>query len=473
MTSRRCARRVGRQVLAGFVGMLGSFTLAMLSTQLFAARIHKLADDIVSNAAPSVAQLAATRTELRHLEVTLDDVVERIIAGKQLEGDARQVARLRSQLEGRWHDYEALPVFPGEQALRPRAEADLVALRTLIDRAMHAPDARMAASMLDSSKLVTDRLDASINRLEEFNIDEDARLANDIKERWRRSVVASMVAISLVMIMTLLTAWAVVRLVRHTARTLEDRADEYEEFAGRVAHDLANPIAAARMAVELAHETSTRSAAVDQLLDRIAGTLRRASTLLQDLYHYAEAGSTAADVESRADVSEVVRDVVDQVRPVAARQDVELAIDGVAPGRVACRPGVLISIMTNLVENALKHMGTSAERRVTVHLRIVPDRVRVEVEDCGPGIEPDIVDHIFEPYVRGSTTKAGLGLGLATVKRLTEGHGGRVGVQSRLGIGSVFWFELPQADGVPPRRHGWSRGEKAASAEATFPQNRR
>jgi len=74
-------------------------------------------------------------------------------------------------------------------------------------------------------------------------------------------------------------------------------------------------------------------------------------------------------------------------------------------------------------------------------------RVQFEVEDGGPGIPPDLREKIFEPHVRAhGTTKPGIGLGLATVKRLALSHGGEVGVRPKPGGGSVFWFKLPRTD---------------------------
>jgi signal transduction histidine kinase len=122
---------------------------------------------------------------------------------------------------------------------------------------------------------------------------------------------------------------------------------------------------------------------------------------------------------------------------------------------------VLSSVIENLARNAIKYMGERGERRV--ELRIVPtgSMVRVEVEDTGPGIPPAIYDKIFDPHVRGRTDgKPGIGLGLATVKRIAEAHGGRAGFRSQLDVGSTFWVELPRADYDEESR------ENRASAQA-------
>ncbi len=72
--------------------------------------------------------------------------------------------------------------------------------------------------------------------------------------------------------------------------------------------------------------------------------------------------------------------------------------------------------------------------------------VGVEGQDTGPGIPSELGPRVFSPYVRGTGSgRPGIGLGLATVKRMAEAHGGTVGVQTALGCGSVFWFELPPA----------------------------
>jgi signal transduction histidine kinase len=111
---------------------------------------------------------------------------------------------------------------------------------------------------------------------------------------------------------------------------------------------------------------------------------------------------------------------------------------------VACHPGVLASLLNNLVSNALKYIGEGSERRVVVRVRPGVGFVRFEVEDTGGGIPPSLAERVFEPYVRGQLNEqAGIGLGLATVKKLCLAHGGRVGLHSEPGRGALFWFELP------------------------------
>ena len=111
-----------------------------------------------------------------------------------------------------------------------------------------------------------------------------------------------------------------------------------------------------------------------------------------------------------------------------------------------------MSVFGNVLGNAVKYIGAAPAGARHVHVRVIEEngQVRVEVEDTGPGIAPDAQDAIFEPYVRGpNTTQPGLGLGLATVKRIVEAHGGAVGVRSIVGKGSCFWFELPRAAAFP------------------------
>jgi signal transduction histidine kinase len=102
------------------------------------------------------------------------------------------------------------------------------------------------------------------------------------------------------------------------------------------------------------------------------------------------------------------------------------------------------AVLSNLIGNALKF--TPRGGRIAVTGKRDGPRVRFEVSDTGPGIAEDQIPRLFERYWQGrSSPRGSLGLGLYICKQLVAAHGGDIGVRSRLGEGSTFWFTLPVA----------------------------
>lgn len=100
--------------------------------------------------------------------------------------------------------------------------------------------------------------------------------------------------------------------------------------------------------------------------------------------------------------------------------------------------------------NAIKYGRSESGREPRVTLRVRPEdgHARFEVEDDGPGLLPGTEARVFEPFAEleaNRPLKEGIGLRLATVKRVVEAHGGEIGVVSRPGLGCCFWFTLPAA----------------------------
>jgi signal transduction histidine kinase len=113
-------------------------------------------------------------------------------------------------------------------------------------------------------------------------------------------------------------------------------------------------------------------------------------------------------------------------------------------------------------------MGDAPVRRITIRARKLDSFSRVEVEDSGPGVPAQLQERIFDPYVRGAeSTTPGLGLGLATVRRLAEAHGGAAGLRGDLPSGSLFWFELPTAPETATGRTAAARTPRASRVRAT------
>jgi signal transduction histidine kinase len=116
----------------------------------------------------------------------------------------------------------------------------------------------------------------------------------------------------------------------------------------------------------------------------------------------------------------------------------------VEPGAevVMADPDRIDLALNNLLSNAVRH-GPSG-RPVRVRARRVDGAVRIEVRDDGPGIAAEYQPRLFEKFYRvPGSAPGGAGLGLSIVRDVVEAHGGRVGVESTLGAGAVFWIELP------------------------------
>jgi len=100
-------------------------------------------------------------------------------------------------------------------------------------------------------------------------------------------------------------------------------------------------------------------------------------------------------------------------------------------------------VLDNLLSNAQKYAPQS---EVTLRVRLDGDFVRVEVADRGPGIAPEHIPHLFERFYRvpgASETARGTGLGLYICRKIIEAHGGEIGIDSKMGVGSTFYFTLP------------------------------
>jgi signal transduction histidine kinase len=181
--------------------------------------------------------------------------------------------------------------------------------------------------------------------------------------------------------------------------------------------------------------------------ERSARALQRVRMLVEGLLQYARAGG-GVESAARTAVAPVLENVLSDCREGGRAGGIDVAFTSPEALDVACSGAVLTSIVQNLVSNALKFMGEQTVRRIDVRASDAGDRVRIEVADTGPGIPPEFQRTIFEPFVRGPQESAsGMGLGLATVKRLVNAHGGEITLRSTPGKGTTFCVDLPRAGG--------------------------
>jgi PAS domain S-box-containing protein len=146
------------------------------------------------------------------------------------------------------------------------------------------------------------------------------------------------------------------------------------------------------------------------------------------------------------DVGDAVRRAVSGFEATGSGGPQHIVVDAEGPMTAKLDSLRFDQVVTNLLSNAVKY-GSGRPIEVHVHHGQAADVARVEVIDGGPGIDPAMIQRIFEPFQRASSAESipGLGLGLYVVKMIVEGHGGKIGVESQPGRGSRFIVDLPCA----------------------------
>jgi two-component system sensor histidine kinase/response regulator len=151
------------------------------------------------------------------------------------------------------------------------------------------------------------------------------------------------------------------------------------------------------------------------------------------------------------DFGAITREVVSRMGALKGERQISLALPG-QPVVVSGDAQLLSRLVQNLVGNALKFVPV-ATGRIDITLSSGNGRLRCAVRDNGPGIPPEHQEKVFDKFWQGEAREHGVkyssGLGLTFCKMVVEAHGGRIGVESEVGVGSTFWFELPQ-DGPQP-----------------------
>jgi signal transduction histidine kinase len=428
-----------------------AFVAATAVTQHRSLGIDAPTHAISGNATKAVERLAAAGMELRDFErLALDEATEAPSEERRREMDAS-----RRLISTHLKAYLDLPYLPGEDDIWHRVQDDLRDLDAAIARnrsALRSGERTRAAELFHNEiRPLIERASDNLDRAIAFNAGASRDLADDIR-RVRRQTLALAVALDVVCIVALFVIVILgLRAARRYEKVIKEhrvsqarRIEELDAFSARVAHDILSPLGGVSLALDLAARRQSIGEASGGDLARAQVSLQRVKRIVEDLLEFARSGATP-EAGARANVREVIEGVVSEVRPMAAEARAQLIIERLDDGIAGCTPGVLASLVSNLVRNAVKYLGSQPVRIVKVRA-LTSDVIRIEVEDTGPGIAPALHESLFKPYVRGVGNQVqGLGLGLATVKRLADAYGGRVSFQSVLGKGATFWFQLPRA----------------------------
>jgi signal transduction histidine kinase len=240
---------------------------------------------------------------------------------------------------------------------------------------------------------------------------------------------------------------AVLAVVRDRTEELRRQVAE-REFVSNAAHELRNPIAGISSSIEvLLAGAKDDPEAREHFLARLAEDAERISRLTHSLLTLARIDAVG---EAETDVVDVAIAAEEAIAAVLAPEWLRLSVE-IEPGlSVHGDPALIRQVMISLLTNAYKN--TPRGGTITLRARAESDgEAVIEVSDTGTGIPAEEQARIFERFYRGSNAleKEGFGLGLSIARRMVEVMGGKIGVLSELGTGSVFWVRLPVAKPAP------------------------
>lgn len=223
------------------------------------------------------------------------------------------------------------------------------------------------------------------------------------------------------------------------------RLFQQSDFIAEMVHELRTPLAALKASTVLLLRPNLPDDRRSTIIQTMQSETERLSRMASDFLDLArlESGRTRLEVEI-FEGRQLVEESLEIVRHQAAEKHISMRFDGEILTVKADR-GKTKQVLLNLLTNAIKYNRENGE--IICHVR--PDDqlnwVQVAVQDTGPGISEEHQRRMFEKFFRvpGSEGTQGTGLGLAIAKRIVEAHGGRMWLESELGVGSTFSFTLP------------------------------
>lgn len=239
--------------------------------------------------------------------------------------------------------------------------------------------------------------------------------------------------------------------IRQHAEELELRIAEREQtnaeleaFSYSVSHDLRAPLRAIEGFTNAFIEDYGDKVPQEGLgyLHEVTAAAGRMNRLVQDLLNFSRLSRIQFEL-TPTDITSVLQQSLRQLDGLADQVKVNIP-EGLS---VIGNEQTLVQILTNLMGNGLKFQRPGIPPEVNVSAERVEGHVRISVKDNGIGIAPEHQERIFQVFERlhGQEEYPGTGIGLAIVKRGVQRMGGRIGLDSKLGEGSTFWVELPEA----------------------------
>jgi PAS domain S-box-containing protein len=244
---------------------------------------------------------------------------------------------------------------------------------------------------------------------------------------------------------------------RRRIEDLENADRQKDQFLALLAHELRNPLAPIRTAIEVLRREKATPAEIDQARDIAERQLRHMARLLDDLLDVSRVREGRIELRMEIlDVGSVMRSAAQATGPlIESRHHTLTVVDPESELLVRADPVRLEQVLGNLLNNAAKYTDPGGQIHMSAE-QIAGEAV-IRVRDSGVGIEPLMIPRVFDLFVqaerRTELSAGGVGIGLSVVKKLVELHGGHVeAISAGAGRGSEFIVGLPAVERKPGER---------------------
>lgn len=231
-------------------------------------------------------------------------------------------------------------------------------------------------------------------------------------------------------------------------RALEQQAQQMErlaamgEMALELAHEIRNPLGGIRLHASLLSRDDGLTDAGKGWLEQVLVGIRSLDNVVSNMLSF---GRPQLPNRVPTDLRQLVEEVESFVEPLTRERKVHVAVGGDERRSLASiDPDQLRQVLLNLWLNALTAMPQGG--RLSIDVRAHNQELEMNFRDSGPGLAPEVLEHLFDPFF--TTDRRGTGLGLAVASQIIHQHGGDIRAESELGKGATFRITLPVAEGT-------------------------
>ena len=224
---------------------------------------------------------------------------------------------------------------------------------------------------------------------------------------------------------------------------LDDSFQRERQFTNDASHELRTPLTAMQAILGMIREKRRTPKEYEQALDDLTEETDRLRTLVENLMRLARGEKRSNNLHEMVDISTLISDVADSLRPLAEIKNLILTCDVPEHLKILGDSDELIRLFVNLLDNAIKY---TEHGKISITAQKNAKEIAINIEDTGIGISPEHLPHIFDRFYRVEESRVtrGAGLGLAIAQEIAIAQNGIIEAHSTRGRGTTFTVRLPE-----------------------------